>query len=274
MANGYFKRGEIYWIQQGDAIGHELKSGRPGLIVSSERGNETSPVVNIVMLTTQRKSLSINPYSCVNGVPRWALCNQLYTVDKERLLRYEGELCAYEMEEVDKALQIALGLTNSSRSESEIAKRDKEIEDLKAELASVVSESAKRNEEIDSLKMEIEMWQKCYGRCLDMLVETKVNADLSHRTVGKSEEPVVEDPVVEDPVVEDPVVEDPGYERVNINTASAQEIHDATGLSITVCYGITGVRKREGLYKSVNDLLRVPRFSESHLEKYGAMMEV
>ena len=269
MANGSVKRGEIYWIQYGDGFGSEARGGRPGVIVSSERGNETSPVVNVVMLTTQRKNLSINPYSCVNGVPRWALCNQIYTVDKERLLRYEGELCAYEMEEVDKALQIALGLTNSSRLESEIAKRDKEIEDLKAELASVVSESAKRNEEIAGLKMETEMWQKCYGRCLDMLVETKVNADLIHRTAGK-----VEEPAVEDPVVEDQVVEDPGFERVNINTASAQEIHDATGLSITVCYGITGVRKREGLYKSVNDLLRVPRFSESHLEKYGAMMEV
>lgn len=91
------------------------------------------------------------------------------------------------------------------------------------------------------------------------------------------------------PVIKSALVEpDPGYEveetavvpeepvakKVNINTASALEIHEKLGLSKTVCYSITGCRKRDGLYKSVQDLLNVPRFLPVHMEKYGAMMEV
>jgi mRNA interferase MazF len=63
--------------------------------------------------------------------------------------------------------------------------------------------------------------------------------------------------------------------KVNINTATAADIHVHTGLSMAVCYSITGVRKREDrVYKSVDELLTVPRFTKHHLEKYGPMMEV
>lgn len=91
------------------------------------------------------------------------------------------------------------------------------------------------------------------------------------------------------PIVEEPKQElvsaqpepDPGYEvegvapvKVNINTASALEICNALGLSMTVCYSITGCRKRNGLYKSVSDLLDVPKFTAKHMEQFGPMMEV
>lgn len=62
--------------------------------------------------------------------------------------------------------------------------------------------------------------------------------------------------------------------KVNINSASAQEICDALGLSKTVCYSIVGYRKREGLYKSIEDLLNVPRFSKNHFEKYKDLVTV
>ena len=88
---------------------------------------------------------------------------------------------------------------------------------------------------------------------------------------GDEAVPVVE-PVA--PVEPAAPVEQPEVQKVNINTASAEEIHKALGLSMTVCYSITGVRKREGLYKSVNDLLNVPRFAQSHLDKFGDRMEV
>jgi competence protein ComEA len=63
-------------------------------------------------------------------------------------------------------------------------------------------------------------------------------------------------------------------ERVNINTAKAEEIHEKIGLNKSVCYYITGYRKKNGPYKSINELLNVPRFTEYHLINYGPMFEV
>lgn len=80
---------------------------------------------------------------------------------------------------------------------------------------------------------------------------------------------------VEEPKLEEAVTaESVNTEKVNINAADAKEIHDKTGLSMTVCYGITGHRKRNGEYKTVEDLLNVPRFKKSHMEALKDKLEV
>ena len=70
------------------------------------------------------------------------------------------------------------------------------------------------------------------------------------------------------------VDEEPAVVKVNVNTASAVEIHDATGLSMTACYAITGKRNRDGLYKSLDELVIPGRLSEATLAKYRDKMEV
>lgn len=70
-------------------------------------------------------------------------------------------------------------------------------------------------------------------------------------------------------------VEEPEVcELANINTDSALEICNKTGLEMTVCYSITGTRKKNGPYKSVEDLLNVKKFLPRHLELFGAKMTV
>lgn len=385
MANGYFERGEIYWVKFGDSMGSEVMAGRPGVIISSDKGNNSSPCVCVAMMTTQQKNLSINVYTCVNGTRRWVLCNQILTVDKTRLNRYEGKLSPREMKELDDALEevFDLGYTDEAAlkaKDSEIADLGVQINDLKTEMAGAAAEVSKRDEEIASLKMEIEMWQKCYGRCMDMLVDVKVNADLRRRTVTPPaakalfEQPPVEpvdppeppkqpdppkdpEPVeeqdnrldvnnctatalkkigfslamarkivearpfksVEDlkrvnglkgsqyrimepklrcnPMVAKPVEpkvefvkdEDPGYEveqtvvveetpvepvvaeepvkKVDINTATAQEINEITGIHISTCHSIVGYRTKNGPYKKLEDLLSAHGVYPGTLEK-------
>lgn len=83
-------------------------------------------------------------------------------------------------------------------------------------------------------------------------------------------------PVEEEPpkviVLEKPVEE--SVEKVNVNTASAQEIHDKTGLSLTACFAITGKRKREGKFKNLDELVVPGRLSAANLAKYRDKMEV
>ncbi len=73
---------------------------------------------------------------------------------------------------------------------------------------------------------------------------------------------------------EQPKAEPVAAEKVNINTASAQELCDKLGLSKTVCFSITGTRKRNGPYKAVEDLLNVPKFTKNHFERYWDKVEV
>lgn len=375
MANGYFERGEIYWVKMGSGIGAEMNVTRPGLIVSTDKLNTTSEVAIVVFLTTKPHSGSWCGISTfATGRESWIKCDQIQVVDKTRFANYMGKLSPSEMKAVEDGLEdiFDLGYVDSealAAKDREIADRDLLISEAKAEMVGVRAEVAKRDDEIASLKMEIEMWQKCYGRCMDMLVDTKVNSDLSRRVapaepkmvepkVGtaasmipdfRPEPPKVEEPPVEEPeqeerldvnsctatalkkigfslamarkivesrpfksvedlkrvnglkssqfrimapklccvpvkeveqpevTVVEPVVEqerDPGFEKVNVNTASAGDLHVCTGLSMNACYAITGKRKRDGLFTSLDELLMPPRVTEKMLKKCRHLLEV
>lgn len=81
-----------------------------------------------------------------------------------------------------------------------------------------------------------------------------------------------EPPKVEEPVVEP--VEEPKPTKVNVNTASAVEIHEFTGLSMVASYAITGKRKQVGRFISLDELVIPGRLSAKLLEKYRDKMEV
>lgn len=378
MADGYFERGEVYWVKMGSGVGCEMNVTRPGLIVSINELNNSSECVLIVFLTTKEHRTSWNKVTTfATGRESWVLCDQIQTVDKTRLTKYLGTLTYSEMKAVEDSLEKVFDLgyideTVVKAKDVEIADRDVVIGDLKTEVAGVRAEIGKKDEEIASLKMEIEMWQKCYGRCMDMLVDTKVSADLKRRTVVEPkvgtavpvapvkivdpEEPVIvpkkqpEEPKqpVEEPenrldinsctatalkkagfslsmarkivegrpyervedlkklnglkatlynvlesklccvpvVVEQPEPEkkvagtpklvepDPGYERVNVNTATAKELHEVLGLCMATCYSITGRRKKVGPYEKLDDLLGVANITPTSLERLGHLMEV
>lgn len=433
MANGIVERGELYWVKMGDSVGSEESVGRPGVIISSRKGNETSPLVQIAYTTTQVKYGVINPSTYASGRKTWILCNQIQTVDKSRLERCIGKLTPEEMKAVDDALEIVLDL--GYKDDEEVERLKSEIESLKSEIVEltgeVAREQAKHEDELLSYKVENAMWQKCYDKVLNQLVDMKVSGDMSRRVPTQPEQPAVEQPKEPEPVVNTPVesvrddrvdinhctqtqlkkvgmsdalaravvakrpfdsvadlknvpgmngkkfqILEPkltctpleiivldtepaaevveteetegklninivsgtelveklgmssatayaitGYRKkngpyakvedlaniprigknmverirdkiycgpdtvaeptepytgpkVNINTASAAVIHEITGLDKTVCFSITGCRKRDGLYRSVEDVRNIPRFTDYHWKKYGPMFEV
>ena len=96
----------------------------------------------------------------------------------------------------------------------------------------------------------------------------------------------VEEPKQEPKRIVSAILEpDPDYEaeeseitaapvKVNVNTASAQEIHDVTGLSMNACFAITGKRKSAGRFASLDELVIPNRLSAKILEKHRDKMEV
>lgn len=63
-------------------------------------------------------------------------------------------------------------------------------------------------------------------------------------------------------------------ERVNVNTATADELVEIVGLSVSTANNIRAYRNKHGKFTSVEDLLNVPRFGKVCLKKYGQMLEV
>lgn len=112
---GQIKRGEIYYVEKFPSFGSETRSGRPGIIVSNDRCNGSSDVVEVVFLTTQPKAdLPTHVRICSSGTYSIALCEQINSVNKSRLTSYYGTCSSSEIEMLDCALMISLGLSSAS----------------------------------------------------------------------------------------------------------------------------------------------------------------
>lgn len=140
------KRGEIFYISRGGAYysGNEQHSDRPAVIVSNDKNNENSGVVEIVYMTTQPKT-DLPTHVTVRSTGRIStvLCEQVYSVSTERIGTYIGECSNKEMENIDIALMISLQLDGNMKTSKKYNETIKE-----------------QQEEIDSLKREIEMLQQ------------------------------------------------------------------------------------------------------------------
>lgn len=113
------RRGDIYYIQKGVSCGSEQIAGRPGIIVSNNKCNEVSGVVEVVFLTTQEKR-PMPTHVRITSAPREsiALCEQINSVDTERIGNYCGHLTDKEMSEVDRALAVSLGIDSEAMLKS------------------------------------------------------------------------------------------------------------------------------------------------------------
>jgi competence ComEA-like helix-hairpin-helix protein len=333
--NGEFLRGEVYWWRKDDTVGSEICARRPGVIVSSDAGNEKAGTVNIAYLTSQMKYGAINVEVACGERRSWVRCNQIETVDKQRALTFINSLDDEEMAAVDRAIMTALGLQECTEEEEN--PRDEKIEML--------------NEEIEKLKDELasaqhagNVWKKMYEKALEDVSLMKYRADVAVLTEKLLEKPV--EKVVEEPAnksvekvpeessekvdintcskadlrnlgcdvaltksiitrrpyakVEDmrtvPGITSVGYallkarvcvselpkqeapktettEKMNINTATAKELQEFLGICENFSWAITGYRKRNGNYNSVEEL-RNTRLPKNFVEHYGDKLTV
>lgn len=110
-----FHRGDIYYVNRGrvNESGSEQRSGRPAIIVSNDLCNKHSSVLLMVYLTTKPKTdlpTHVQIYSAPK--PGIALCEQVVSIDKDRIGSFAGKTSPQEMEQVDAALKVALSLSD------------------------------------------------------------------------------------------------------------------------------------------------------------------
>lgn len=112
-----YARGSV-WMVLSDparpAVGTEIWSNRPAVVVSNSTMNSRSGFVSVVYLSTSPRKRSGPTHVPIPGFDgaetTMALCEQVHTVDVSRLSRRIGLVSRTHMRDIDGALNISLSI--------------------------------------------------------------------------------------------------------------------------------------------------------------------
>lgn len=105
------QRGEIWWVNFEPALGGEITKTRPAPIVSNDIANSNLNRVQVIPLTSNTGRLyPSEALVSVAGKSSKAMADQITTAAKERLKSKLGTISHSEMQEVEKAIRIQLGM--------------------------------------------------------------------------------------------------------------------------------------------------------------------
>lgn len=106
------KRGEVWWVSFTSSVGGEIQKERPAVIVSNDIANRLLNRVQVVPLTSNVDRLyPSEAYVIVNGIQHKAMTDQITTVSKKRVANQMGTLSRTDMQAVEQAIKVQLGLS-------------------------------------------------------------------------------------------------------------------------------------------------------------------
>ena len=105
------KRGVVWWVNFEPALGSEIRKKRPAVIVSNDVANTMMSRVQVVPVTSNVDRLyPSEAYVTVANKKGKAMADQLTTADKQRFSGYIGSISEQEMQQLDNAILIQLGI--------------------------------------------------------------------------------------------------------------------------------------------------------------------
>lgn len=108
-------RGEVYYVDLGQPVGHEPGLRRPAVVVSVDiLNNGSGGLVVVVPITTTgyglRSHVEVEPASSGREHTSYARCDQLRVVSVERLSSRNGMVGPDQMRAIDQTLRFVLDL--------------------------------------------------------------------------------------------------------------------------------------------------------------------
>lgn len=178
------RRGEIFYIgKAGATTGSEQFADRPGIVVSNDMGNEHSSMIEIVYLTTQTKTdLPTHVTIRSTGRVSTALCEQVMSVSTDRVHGYIGQCSDKEMENIDIALMISLGLDGGAKTSKKytetIKAQEEEIKGLREQLTTAKEDAAKWQQAQREQEAEVEPERPQIMTVSEALIRAETERDI------------------------------------------------------------------------------------------------
>lgn len=182
-------RGDIFYIENNyHNDGATISGSRPAIIVSNNLCNKHSDFVEVVYLTSKERKPMPTHVNVICKVPSTAMCEQIASVNKNRLGDFVRSCTQDEMKEIDKALLCSLGLDDpveayapkyniqySESAEVECLKKElsdceykiKALETAKTSLEAIIHEN---NADIHKLESEKKVLKELYDHLLAKVV--------------------------------------------------------------------------------------------------------
>lgn len=105
------KRADIWWVAFPKSVGGEVRKDRPCVVVSNDAANTFLNRVTVVPLTSSVARLyPSEAWLTLNGIRNKAMADQLTTVSKERLSNKAGDVSEAEMDGIERAIRVHLGM--------------------------------------------------------------------------------------------------------------------------------------------------------------------
>lgn len=109
------RRGDIFCADMNPIVGSEQGGIRPVLIVQNDLGNMYSPTTIVVALTSKQDKKSLPTHIHIgteSGLNRdsMALCEQIRTIDKTRLISKIGSVNEHTIKDVLEGIKISFNI--------------------------------------------------------------------------------------------------------------------------------------------------------------------
>ena len=114
--NWQYSRGDIYYANMEPNVGSEQGGERPVVVLQNDAGNKHSPTLIIATLTSRvdkKRHLPTHVLLDQNPglkVPSIVQLEQIFTIDKCRVQRFAGRANEKEMDQIEMAIKISLGI--------------------------------------------------------------------------------------------------------------------------------------------------------------------
>ncbi len=114
--NWVYRRGDVYYADLTQYLGSEQGGVRPVVVIQNNTGNFHAPTLIVATVTSRAdKKLEQPTHYLIRKNPAFTKpsvvqLEQLFTIDKQRVLQYLGKLTQKELYFVDKALTISLSM--------------------------------------------------------------------------------------------------------------------------------------------------------------------